>query len=127
MKKDKKLLLYFLISLYLSIGIYLSITTGITSDESFEQLNWDENVSGIKSLLNYGHYDEFLRYLDKYHGVAFHYISQPIQFFSSGSYFPKSNHSIPSFFRIFFLRKVESLYFSQLVVAFLVVNSPVTR
>ena len=66
--------------MYLSIGIYLSVTTGITSDESFEQLNWDKNVSGIKSLLNFGHYDEFLRYLDKYHGIAFHYISQPVQF-----------------------------------------------
>ena len=43
MSKNKKLLLYLLISLYLCIGFYLSITTGITSDESFEQLNW-ENI-----------------------------------------------------------------------------------
>ncbi len=85
MLKDKKILFYLLVILYLSIGIYLSITTGITSDESFEQLNWDKNVSGIKSLLNFGHYDEFLRYLDKYHGIAFHYISQPIQLFLSSS------------------------------------------
>ena len=79
MLKDKKILFYLLVILYLGIGIYLSITTGITSDESFEQLNWDKNVSGIISLLNFGHYDEFLRYLDKYHGIAFHYFSQPIQ------------------------------------------------
>ncbi len=83
MFRNNKLLLYTLISLYLCVGIYLSITTGITSDESFEQLNWDQNTSGIKSLLSFGHYDEFLRYLDKYHGIAFHYISQPVQFLTS--------------------------------------------
>ena len=83
MFRKKNLLLYTLISLYLCIGIYLSITTGITSDESFEQLNWDQNTSGIKSLISFGHYDEFLRYLDKYHGIAFHYISQPVQFLTS--------------------------------------------
>ena len=65
MFKNKKLLLYFFIITYLSAGIYLSLTNGITSDESFEQFNWDENTSGIKSLLKFGHDDEFLRYLDK--------------------------------------------------------------
>ena len=33
----------------------------------------------IQNLLKYGNYDEFLKYQDKYHGIAFHYISQPIQ------------------------------------------------
>ncbi len=83
MFRNNKLLLYIIILLYLCVGIYLSITTGITSDESFEQLNWDQNTSGIKSLISFGHYDEFLRYLDKYHGIAFHYISQPVQFLTS--------------------------------------------
>ena len=82
MIKNKKLIYIFFISIYLIVGIYLSITNGITSDESFEQLNWEENLSGIKSLLGNGNYDNFLEYQDKYHGIAFHYISQPIQFFT---------------------------------------------
>ena len=64
---------------YLIFGIYLSITNGITSDESFEQLNWEVNLSGIQSLIKNAEYDDFLNYQDKYHGIAFHYISQPVQ------------------------------------------------
>ena len=75
----KHIFIFFLISLYILIGGYLSLTNGITSDESFEQLNWIENIKGVKSLLINGNYDEFLNYQDKYHGIAFHYISQPIQ------------------------------------------------
>ncbi len=121
MTKNTKLLLYFLILLYLCIGFYLSITTGITSDESFEQLNWDKNTSGIKSLFSFGHYDEFLRYLDKYHGIAFHYISQPIQFLISnfvsdlnevsnfGGHL-MSKHSI-----VFFVFFISGIYFYKLI------------
>jgi hypothetical protein len=121
MLNDKKILFYLLVILYLGIGIYLSITTGITSDESFEQLNWDKNVSGIISLLNFGHYDEFLRYLDKYHGIAFHYISQPIQFFISnlvsnlnevsdfGGHL-MSKHSI-----VFLIFSLSGIYFFRLI------------
>ena len=82
MIKNKNLIYIVFISIYLIVGIFLSITNGITSDESFEQLNWDENLSGVKSLLANGNYDNFLEYQDKYHGIAFHYISQPIQFFT---------------------------------------------
>ena len=121
MLKDKKILFYLLVILYLGIGIYLSITTGITSDESFEQLNWDKNVLGIISLLKFGHYDEFLRYLDKYHGIAFHYISQPIQFFISnlvsnlnevsdyGGHL-MSKHSI-----VFLIFSLSGIYFFRLI------------
>ena len=75
----KYIFIFFLISLYILIGGYLSLTNGITSDESFEQVNWIENIEGVKNLLINGNYDEFLNYKDKYHGIAFHYISQPIQ------------------------------------------------
>ena len=82
MIKNKNLIYIVFIFIYLIVGIYLSITNGITSDESYERLNWQENLSGIKSLLANGNYDNFLEYQDKYHGIAFHYISQPIQFFT---------------------------------------------
>jgi len=76
----KRITIFFLIFIYIIIGTYLSLTNGITSDESFEQLNWVENLNGVKNLLINGEYNEFLEYQDKYHGIAFHYISQPIQF-----------------------------------------------
>ena len=60
-------------------GSYLSLSNGITSDEYHEQLNWNINFSAIQSFLNTGKYQELLNYGDKYHGIAFHYISQPIQ------------------------------------------------
>jgi hypothetical protein len=79
MIKNKNLLYIIFFAIYLIVGIYLSITNGITSDESFEQLNWEKNFSGIISFLKHGNYDEFLEYQDKYHGIGFHYISQPVQ------------------------------------------------
>ena len=112
MSKNKNLIYIFFIIAYLIVGIFLSITNGITSDEYFEQLNWEKNLSGIKSLIKNGNYDQFLEYQDKYHGIAFHYISQPIQFLTykfvsqlnnishSGAYLI-SKHSVV--FSIFFI------------------------
>ena len=72
---------YFFIFLvfYIFVGIYLSINNGITSDEYHEQLNWKINLSAILNYFKDGTYDELLNYGDRYHGIAFHYISQPIQ------------------------------------------------
>ena len=107
--------------MYLCIGIYLSITTGITSDESFEQLNWDQNTSGIKSLISFGHYDEFLRYLDKYHGIAFHYISQPVQFLTSNfvSHLNEvsdfGGHLMSKHSMVFLIFFISGIYFYKLI------------
>ena len=62
MIKNKNLLYIVFFAIYLIVGIYLSITNGITSDESLEQLNWEKNFSGIVSFLKHGSYDEFLEY-----------------------------------------------------------------
>ena len=69
---------FFLIS-YLFIGIYLSLTTGISHDEYHEQLNWEKNFEGIISFLSTGKYPNLINYIDKYHGIGFHYISIPFQ------------------------------------------------
>ena len=65
MIKNKNLIYIVFISIYLIVGIFLSITNGITSDESFEQLNWEENLSGVKSLLANGNYGNFLEFQDE--------------------------------------------------------------
>ena len=59
----------------------MSLTNGITSDEYHEQNNWIINLSAAKEFFATGKYENFLSYWDRYHGIAFHLISQPIQFF----------------------------------------------
>ena len=77
----KKIILSILFFLYFLIGAYLSLNTGISHDQYHEQLNWKINFEAIQSVFfNKGSYEILLNYLDKYHGIAFHYISQPIQF-----------------------------------------------
>lgn len=121
MNSYKKILIFFLFSLYFLIGSYLSLTNGITSDESFEQLNWIENIKGIKSLFVNGHYDEFLKYQDKYHGIAFHYVSQPIQLllYKFTSYLNNSTeyagHLMSKHIVVFLLFTFSSLFFYKLI------------
>ena len=77
-KKKISLTIFFI---YFCIGSYLSLTNGITSDEYHEQSNWLVNLSAAKEFISTGQYESFLKYWDRYHGIAFHLISQPIQFF----------------------------------------------
>ena len=76
---SKKILLLLYI-IFISIGSYLSITNGITSDEYHEQQNWIVNLSAAKEFILTREYEFLINYWDKYHGVAFQIISQPIQF-----------------------------------------------
>ena len=117
----KKIIIFFLFSFYFLIGSYFSLTNGITSDESFEQLNWVENINGIKNLFINGHYDEFLKYQDKYHGIAFHYLSQPIQLFlyKFTSYLNNSTeyagHLMSKHIVVFSLFTFSSFFFYKLI------------
>ena len=70
---------YIFLFIYSFIGSYLSVTNGITSDEYHEQLNWEINLSAIINFLKDGSYNNLLNYGDRYHGIGFHIISQPIQ------------------------------------------------
>ena len=65
------------------MGVFLSINTGISHDEFHEQQNWLFNLEAIRNFLTTGQYDTFLNYKDKYHGIGFHFFSQPIQFIFS--------------------------------------------
>ena len=115
-KYRNHLLLIFLL-LYTFIGIYLSVTNGISHDEFHEQLNWEVNLSSIKSFFTNGNINELLNYNDKYHGIGFHLLSQPVQkllneFISNynevsnyGGYLI-SKHSV-----IFLLFSISSIFF----------------
>ena len=75
------IIFYTLLTVYLFVGIILSINTAISFDEFHEQRTWEVNIKAIKSFFvdNNG-YEELLVYKDRYFGIAFHLLTQPIQF-----------------------------------------------
>ena len=80
MIKFREIIIFFLFSIYVVFGLYLSIDNGVSHDQFHEQLNWKINFQAIKSIfLNNTDYKILSEYLDRYHGIGFHYISQPIQ------------------------------------------------
>jgi len=81
----KNTIIFILFLTYFFIGVFLSLTNGISHDQLHEQLNWKTNFQAIQSVFNdKGDYKLLLAYIDKYHGIGFHYISQPIQFLIHG-------------------------------------------
>ena len=79
--KHYKYLKILFLSLYLIFGSYNSIKVGISHDEYHEQKNWEYNVKIFKkTFLNQIPSENLSDYKDKYYGVGFQFISQPIQF-----------------------------------------------
>ena len=66
--------------IYFILGIYLSINTGISHDEIHEYSNWEINTAAIKDIFHNLNNSSLLEYKDRYHGVAFNWLSKPIQF-----------------------------------------------
>ena len=60
--KNKNLFRFFFI-IYLFIGTYLSLTTGISHDEYHEQLKKKKNIEGIISFLSTGEYKNLINYI----------------------------------------------------------------
>ena len=85
----KKKIFIFFLSLYLFIGSYNSINTGISFDEKIEELNWNFHVNFIKDLTNNIIYkkkfdkQKFNKEVKSFvgYGIGSQLISQPIQFF----------------------------------------------
>ena len=90
-KKNYLFRVFFLI--YLFVGIYLSLTTGISHDEYHEQLNWEKNAEGAISFFRTGEYENLNNYIDRYHGIGFHYISIPFQKLFNGIVYDINNIS----------------------------------
>ncbi len=84
MKLIKKNFFLILLLIYFFTGAYYSLTNGISHDEFHEQRNWEFNISLVKNILFDNKINpEFIGYQDKYYGIGFQIISQPIQFFLS--------------------------------------------
>ena len=83
MKISKNYILVICLIFYGLLGSWLSINTGISHDEYHEQLNWETNLRAVKLFFTTGDYQSLIQYKDRYHGIAFHIISQPIQYIFS--------------------------------------------
>ena len=81
----KKLFTSFLI-IFLIIGSLSSLKVGISHDEWHEEENWKFNLKIIKTFKDSINSEnestiDTDSYLDRYYGIGFQYISQPIQYF----------------------------------------------
>ena len=80
MAEYKKTIIFFFL-IYILLGSFLSLNNGISHDQYHEQLNWQINFQAIKgAFFDFDNYQILKDYLDRYHGIAFHYLSQPFQF-----------------------------------------------
>ena len=76
-KRKSKLPFKFFLFFYFILGFYLSINTGISTDEFIDQYNWQLSLGAIKDFFGYNNngYNELLKYEWRFHGVGFHYFS----------------------------------------------------
>jgi len=84
MQEIKKKIFYTFLFSYLIIGSITSLNVGISHDEFHEEENWKYNVSLSKNITNHIFLDEeinseYENYKDKYYGIGFQIVSQPIQ------------------------------------------------
>ncbi len=118
---NKNYLFFLFLIFYFLIGAYLSLTNGITSDEYHEQLNWKVNSSAIINFIQNGNYDELINYGDKYHGIGFHYISQPFQKFfyklvaDFNGVTDFGGYLISKHFSVFLVFFISSFFFNSLL------------
>jgi len=77
-KKKSNYIFNLFLFFYLIVGLYLSVNTGITTDELLDQYHWSISLNAIKDFFganNNGYLDLYI-YKWKYHGIGFHYFSQ---------------------------------------------------
>jgi len=118
----QKKILYLFFTIYFLTGSYLSLTNGISHDEYHEQQNWIINIASVKDFFLTSSYDDLLNYRDKYHGIAFQIISQPIQYLIKDLVIYYNNTSelggllISKHFVVFLFFSISGLFF------FLIIN-----
>ena len=98
MEKYRKKILYLFLFLFFIIGSLSSLNIGISHDEYHEQANWEFNLNLSKKIsseliLNRTSELKIENYNDKYYGVGFQLISQPIQYFLKDLVFKYQNIS----------------------------------
>ena len=112
----KNFFILFLVT-YLIFGSFYSLNTGISHDEFHEQQNWEYNVSLVENILFERDLDsKFDNFQDKYYGIGFQLISQPIQFFLQDSILKYQNvdttgaHLLAKHFVIFLFYFISGIF-----------------
>ena len=109
----------FLIS-FLLFGFYLSLNTGISHDEFHEELYWNFNKKIVINFF-YGNFDYQSEFRDKFYGIGFQIISQPLQaliqkiipfFYYVDNYGAKliSKHAV-----VFIFFSISGIYFKKIL------------
>ena len=86
MTNIKNRIFYLFLFIFLIVGSITSLNVGISHDEWHEEENWKYNIALSNNIKNNIFSNEEINenlknYKDKYYGIGFQLISQPIQFF----------------------------------------------
>jgi len=78
MKEKSKYIFNLFLFLYFIFGFYLSINTGITTDEIENLYSWSLNLEAIKEFFGYNEtgFSNLNEYVWRYKGVGFYYFAQ---------------------------------------------------
>ena len=76
-KKRSNYIFNLFLFFYLIVGLYLSVNTGITTDELEDQYKWSLSLNAIKDFFGHDNngFQNLYNYIWKYHGMGFHYFS----------------------------------------------------
>ena len=77
-KKNSNHIFNLFLFLYLIIGLFLSVNTGVSTDAFIEENIWKKNLEAIKAFFGYNSdgYTYLVLFGDKYYGVGFNFLSQ---------------------------------------------------
>ena len=77
MKEKSKYIFNLFLFLYFIFGFYLSINTGITTDEIENLYSWSLNLEAIKEFFGYNEtgFSNLNEYVWRYKGVGFYYFA----------------------------------------------------
>ena len=71
--------------IYLILGLFLSVNTGVSTDAFIEEKIWKNNLEAAKDIFGYDNdgYSNLLQKHDKYYGVGYNFLSQIYLFITS--------------------------------------------
>ena len=79
----KKNYFYYILTIFLAVGMLLSLKVGITHDESHNNLVWEFNKKKFFNIFFNKNFDvSFLETYHGFYGVGFYYLSSILELFT---------------------------------------------
>jgi len=117
----KKNIFYYIVFIFLIIGIYLSLKVGISHDEYHDSLVWDINKNIYQNyFLNKNLDTNFIDVGMGFYGIGFHIVSAPIEYLIN-FVFPKHNITelgkllVTKHASVFIFFIVSTIYFKKII------------